>query len=521
VSFLNSENVGSVSPHSGAVGQTTLWVEEELFGHRLWARQTPWLLFLEFLNVAEAFLRDGTDALFSPTRPDEMRPYTMRYRMGLRYILFDNEDLVRISSSSVSDQDKWTQWLGSMEGRGINFDYLKSRFQKFDHFSDLVALVRNTTLEAETRDRRWSSRFVFPFGVSALYSDAKVGANGPQPDFNNFGRTGEILYMMLSRSSGAGRLRVAFSELLALNQPKNLLVSRLCAPGDDNLDRGQKGETYLPYKSHPAFERLASDWLAVLDRNLPEQDAYAHLVPLSALHILLYQLETSAGMLGQKRPHLVCEMIAPRKEFVRQRSIASFQDNDAKSNTALMVLIDEALSAPEWQDVVLGEYTDAERLKRGLEFLERRFSYKTKTLPSELNELIDQFKEDVEEKHVGACGRVHRDYSRYIGLSSARGTNRVRYAPTDNLLKTLVVARVPRRLEFKRFLADLYVQYGFVLGEAEALLALDPEDYDASAFERNRMRLEARMGSMGMLIRLSDGCAYVINPFASDENPNG
>ncbi|MGO7389029.1 hypothetical protein ACCT20_38220, partial [Rhizobium ruizarguesonis] len=75
----------------------TVWLEEKLFGHRLWSRQTPWLLFLEFLNVADAFLRGGQGELFSPSDPTEMAPYKMRYRMGLRRVLFDNDELARVS----------------------------------------------------------------------------------------------------------------------------------------------------------------------------------------------------------------------------------------------------------------------------------------------------------------------------------------------------------------------------------------------------------------------------------------
>lgn len=37
----------------------SMWVDEQIWGHRLWDSESPWLLFLEFLNVAEAGLRTG------------------------------------------------------------------------------------------------------------------------------------------------------------------------------------------------------------------------------------------------------------------------------------------------------------------------------------------------------------------------------------------------------------------------------------------------------------------------------
>jgi hypothetical protein len=109
---------------------------------------------------------------------------------------------------------------------------------------------------------------------------------------------------------------------------------------------------------------------------------------------------------------------------------------------------------------------------------------------------------------------VHLSYGKGIGLVSSRGTTRNRYAPTDELLKTLVMARVPGRIEFGKFLADLHIHYGLVFGPVEAKQALAEADFDDTSFERNRSRLEGRLSSMGLLKRLSDACAYVINPFA-------
>ena len=54
----------------------------------------------------------------------------------------------------------------------------------------------------------------------------------------------------------------------------------------------------------------------VLRLNLPAQDAFAHLVPLAALHVLIYLLETASAWLDRKAPVFVCEVIAPKVEFV-------------------------------------------------------------------------------------------------------------------------------------------------------------------------------------------------------------
>lgn len=515
MNFLAGENVAVVPRESGAPAQSTVWAEEAIFGHRLWPRQTPWLLFLEFLNVAEAFHRQSPDALFTPFAPDEIHPYRMRYRMGLRSILFNNDQMERIAAGSDDSDRQWTDWIATMDGSGVEggFEYLRSRFSLFRHFAELVTLIRQTVLENDS-ERRSSSRFVFPFGVDALYSDAIFKDTGVSTDFNNFGRTGEILYMMASRAARASELRKPFEELLNPDTPKNRLVARLSSPSDATPDREHKGETFLPYLRHPAYDRLVEDWLAIFALGLPEQDAFAHLVPLGTLHVMLYQLETAAALIGrERRPVLVCELIAPKREFVRQRSIISFQENDSLSLRALDHKIDTFVASDAWRSLLAEKIPDRERSERALEMVAREFRYEHDAGLASPADVITGLREEVEGKHEDIGGRVHAAYSRHVGLASARGTNRIRYAPNDALLKTLVVTRVADRMEFKRFLADLYKQYGLVIGETEAREEIPGAGFDAAAFERNRARLEHRLASMGLLQRLSDGCAFVINPF--------
>jgi hypothetical protein len=521
LSFLAQNNWAEVATASGAPVQASVWLEEALFGHRLWPRQTPWLLFLEFLNVAEAFHRIDAQTAFSPRAPDTLHPYKMRFRLGLRAILFSNDEMERIAAASDDSESQWAEWVATMQGlsAGTDFTYLRDRFSAFRDFAELVGLVRQTTLENES-NRRSSSRFIFPFGVDALFSDAifneKTGTI--TADFINFGRTGEILYMMASRADRGAELREPFAALFDPQQPKNRLIARLSAPRDDDPNRDHKGEAYLPYRQHPAYNRLAEDWLAIFALALPAQDAFAHLVPIGALHVMLYQLETAAALVGRDvRPALVCELIAPRREFVRQRSIISYQDNDSLTLRALDTAIDQFEKEPEWLALLSDDISDQERADRAADLVETRFRYRERagrgTAP---HDLIANLRREVEDKHEVGAGRVHSSYARQIGLASSRGTNRTRYAPNDALLKTLVITRVAERVEFKRFLMDLYEHYGLVFGEAEARAALDPVEFDAAAFERNRARLEARLASMGLVQRLSDGCAYVVNPFSAE-----
>ena len=93
---------------------------------------------------------------------------------------------------------------------------------------------------------------------------------------------------------------------------------------------------------------------------------------------------------------------------------------------------------------------------------------------------------------------------------------KLRYAPTDALLKTLLFSNVEKRIELHQFLARLHARYGIVFGEKQAEQVLSKSEFDKKAFQANSRRLEQRLGSLGLLRRLSDGCAYVVNPYQTE-----
>ena len=119
-------------------------------------------------------------------------------------------------------------------------------------------------------------------------------------------------------------------------------------------------------------------------------------------------------------------------------------------------------------------------------------------------------------RHDAHVANVHARYAHEIGLASRRGARCARYAPNDQFLRSLVFAIVERRMEFQQFLAVLHERYGFVIGHRQAAHFIDQGQSDQKSFEDNARRLEMRLGSLGLLRRLSDACAYIQNPYARD-----
>ncbi len=492
---------------------SSMWVDEAIWGHRLYDEQLPWFVFLEFLNVFIHADANGR-ALNEQGKPNELK-YRAAQRLHLRNILFNNPHLPEIRQSLPSDSNRWDEWLRRMKSAatGINhpeFRFLEDHFHSFDDFCEVVALVRSTSLEVHS-NKRWTSKFVFPYGRHCLYED--LDSNASTNDRRFFGRTGELLYLMLCRTPRKQELLVAFRERWARTDNWDSVVR--CLQPDDSEELGrERANAFLPYASHPSFDDLAEDWLAMLRLNIPGFDVYPHLVNLAGLHLLKYQLTVSQQILAMRSPlTFVCEMVAPKKTLVREISCELYQANNLLPAQAVETFINNVEKSDEWRRAA-SEDGGFEKCRRILKE-QVRWGDDYERVP-DAGTLMSALRDAAMKRHRQHVANVHRNYGREIGLVSKRGTVKLRYAPTDSLLKTLLFANVEKRIELHQFLRRLHTRYGLVFGDREAEQVLAKDDFDKKAFQANSRRLEQRLGSLGLLRRLSDGCAYVVNPYHTE-----
>ena len=197
---------------------------------------------------------------------------------------------------------------------------------------------------------------------------------------------------------------------------------------------------------------------------------------------------------------------------MRRLSIMSFQENESLTDAALDAYLDGVLTSKQWKRACEQALNEKDRSTLCKEDLEEKLWWGRKSEAESTDALVRELKQTVKRRHRQHAGAVHRAYGREIGLISKRGTNQLRYAPDDALLKALLLANVPKRLELQEFLETLHRRYGLIFGEREAARSLTADEIDQKAFHENVQRLEQRLKSMGMLRRLSDGCAYVLNP---------
>lgn len=489
------------------------WVDEAIWGHRLHDEQTPWLIFLEFLTVFLAEYRDGE--VFHEEQLNSLS-YRPQLQLRLRNLVFNNPYMVTILSSIHSDSEAWLSWLEKMEkmSGGIekpDFAYLRDHFEHFEDFASILRFLQGSSIEGGS-NKRWSSKFVFPFGPNALYEDLNVKLNGGiSNDRRFFARTGELLYLMLSRSNIKDELRDQLISCFIHNASPYDRIARILQ-GEPQLAKKERGGAYLPCSTHWIFDQIAADWLAILKLPIPRYDTIPHIVTMTGLNLILYQLDRARELLGFSKINFVCEIISPKKSIVRDLSADSYQQNNILPQRAIEFFIRRITDTDAWKDALISDDTKSS----ATDLLKKEFIWsdcEDDKIPELPQEILEVLLKDAIRRHKQHFGKIHMSWARAIGLASRRSSRRVRYAPTDRLLRTLVVACVNERIEFKDFLALIYKRYGLIIGDIQAQSFIDNGTADQEDFSDNADRLEQRLASLGLLKRLSDSCAYVENPF--------
>ncbi|EJB8381167.1 hypothetical protein VNPA152081_57200 [Pseudomonas aeruginosa] len=494
-------------------------VDENIWGHRLYDEQLPHLAVLEFLGVL------GSN-LDRPLRPHQDQGGSVMFKpqrqVRLRALLFNNPYVESIAESSASDEEKWKQWFDRFrQGATGNGDedmaYLRRSFTSFDDFAKAIELLRSSSFESRS-NKRWSSKFVFPFGPDALYEDLAINAKGGMSnDRRFFARTGELLYLMLTRAKRGAELGDSLAKrLFDHGAPMNRLVRALQGAPQSAEEPRLSG--YLPEVANNRFDQICDDWLSILHKDMPIYDALEHLIAITGLNMLLYFLERAKRVAGDDDPvEIVCEIVSKERTKVRALSGDSYQFNQGLPSKAVRAHVESIRLDVEWAAAETTEFPDAERVK----LMRERFQWPPIDAGDDEDfadkspdELVAKLAENALSRHEQHVGKIHASWSRAIGLSSRRLSRRIRYAPNDRLLKSIVVSIVDDRMQFDEFLAEAKRRYGLVIGDAEGARLVGAKLVDQEELSENRNNLETRLVSLGLVRRLSDSCSFVENPFA-------
>lgn len=484
-------------------------VDEKIWGHRLYDEQLPHLIILEFLGILASHRDDPLKEV------DDKVIYRPQRQLRLRGVLFNNPYINIITSSNKSDEKKWQEWFEEYQKGAYaeeDMTYLKEVFNSFDDFARVIELLRSSSFEINS-NKRWSSKFVFPFGPDALYEDLRIDKSETN-DRRFFARTGEILYLMLCRAENKNELgELLVKRLLKSDLSLNRLVKAIQGDTQEAKLAKEISSLQLPIFKHGRFDQLCRDWIHILKQDIPSYDAISYLMFSAGLNMLLYFLERSKEVLSEEKPlRLVCEIISKSRTKIRAISADDYQHNQNLSIRSIVAEIKNIQKHEEWISASSELYPESEYIS----LMQKQFKWPSEEEESSdlsADSLIEKLIDKAQLRHKQHVAKVHSAWSKAIGLSSRRLSRRMRYAPNDHFLKSLVITVVDKRMPFDDFLEVIKNRYGLVVGEAQAQELITSNQVDQEAFSKNSEYLAERLMSLGLVRQLSDGCAFVENPF--------
>lgn len=521
---LESQNILKVPPGIGRQSMNS-WVEESIWGHRFISGQTPWFVLIELLNICAARMsdRDATQ-MFTDSESDadpvtgqhESFTYAAPKRVELRHILFRDNHLDAIADKSTSNEKaRWNQWIHQAENESSrDLGYLKERFTSFEAFVNTVRLMRS--LEAiPDNSRSWTARHLMPHGPAMLMAELKEKSNGRLETGNRnvLGRGGEMMFLMLNRSDQRNRLEPLIKDrLLSRHKRWNRFAERL-QPAGDITRIGNTNVGYLPWARHPRYNRLAEDWIALLEtRDLPTDYILDPLMRTTGLHAALYMLERAAELKGSRTiAPLFLAMMTQGVNSVRKLSTEQFHANQFATRVALTQYLEAFRLSDQWQTIVADN--DGPAAKRCLFDV---FGLNDSESNQSPEHQFESFRDTTIDGHQNKLGTIPNAYLKKVGIALSRPGAGSWYTPYDGMLETLVLANVRDPVELRTFVQQLYQRYTIVIGPREARQAFGAMPVREEQLVTNLKCFEQRLSALGLIQRLSDDCAFVHNPFIKD-----
>lgn len=473
---------------------------EHIWGHRFRPEQTPMLLLFELLCVIENQYQAKREGFIKNIFSSENNTLYFRHRRNfkLRILLYQNEILETIYRSKATDSEKWerqSNFLKSLDGDNFCFkdddiDHIRKNYKSFDSFYNVLKILGSLTFDPLS-NKRWTSKFIYPISHEYIWCDFN-NEDGSE-DRRFFARGGEIVYLMLCRSSDESKFRLEelFSDWLESdgdsysNLAKSLVIQEERYP----LENKRRSLGYLPYKSMRCFETLAEDVIKTLTLDLERLDKIKILSDMIGFHIgnYIYSIgeQDIDSNIEKKMPTYIAEVLTKTTNSIRK---ASIQSVSTQRNRLKRILSKNIPLLFEW-------YNDTED-------------------PVERDIILKESTEDaMDYLNKNIIGYPHICF-RHIGFVSRKNTRSFRYVITEDFLHSLVITLLgsEKRLEFRKFIKALTERYSIFIDQ--------PPNQDSeilqSDLNRNAKNLSVLLYQMGMLRHLSDACSYVVNPYIED-----
>jgi hypothetical protein len=519
---------------------------------------------LEFLSVLSGFKYQLGQGLPERNGQDGYQTeYSIPKRLGLRrFIFYDEREKTRDTrdARAVSElRVHLRQHLPELNGRATE-----------DLLDQVRSLLRS--FSAIEEDRSWYAKALFPVHQEFLLWEAlrkgstlkTYGLPVNELDLvqldqgvefrarNFFARGGELYYLIISAGTEYDperRVRIG-KRLKALLTDNNEALGRIaqiidaawCDLSGDVSSEVSGTLGWIPDPDCALYRRFAEDLDTLLDNNLDSLECLELLAHLIGFHVVSYiyhrahpashpEGHTSGSCLDGCRPTLLIDLLGDQDGgVIRDQSASALRQQDDRQLRQARDLVERKVR--EWAD----QEPDSERLLDHLEAETKQFfsiggtrargNYNLalrevrgrygqvgdrETIIRDYSESIfETLSPEFRKNFLG----IHRKVGRAIGLVAPRKGPQVRFALGDTLLKTLVMAVLPRDtapIAFGKLLNQLYDRYGIIIGPGEAREAglIERLRINEEYYTRNRDALLTRMQRAGLLTQYSDATALV------------
>lgn len=540
-------------------------IAAHIWGHRLRVGQ-HWIEYmLEFLSVLAGFeYRLGQGLPEHSGQEGYQQTYTIPKRLGLRrFIFYDEREKTRDTRDTRAVRELRAQLRQQMpELNG-------------DGHEDLLDQVRSLlrSFSAIEEERSWYAKALFPVHQEFLLWEAlRKGStlktyNLPVDDLelerldhgvefrarNFFARGGELYYLMLSAGTEhdpARRERIS-QRLRALLTGNNAALGKI-AHMIDSAWRDLSGDDHdqvtgtLGWILDPdcaLYRQFAEDLDTFLDNDLDSLECLELLAHLIGFHMVSYiyhrahpasdpEGHSSGSCLESCRPTLLVDLLGEQDGgIIRDQSASALRQQDDWQLRQARDLVEQkvrewAAEEPDDRELLESVQSNAVQFFKigiagsprknqlgALNEVRARYRVVTEREPliCDLSAAIfDELSSEFRKNFLG----VHRKIGRAIGLVAPRKGPQVRFVLGDTLLKTLVMAILPREaapIAFGSLLEQLHSRYGIVVGPGEAREAglLERLRINEEYYTRNRDALLGRMQRAGLLTQYSDATALV------------
>ena len=509
-----NDNIVRLAPPPDVLDNIDMEVQERIYGHRFVQEQEPYMIVLETL-AACASVRLGECR--ATKEAHESFSYELPHRRKMRFLLFKDSHLEKIvNEDTVADNEKWPEWkkrineqYSPREDSHDSFKYLDEVFSTdIGALYQCVRILKSRELDV-MHNRRWTSRFLAVTGPDMICADIKEGSWSPDRRF--FGRGGEIVYLMLNRSRKSGEAAELIEDrLLGKDDPMNKMACKISDNADNRKSSVKIG--FLPYYHLNIYDSLADDWISILKcEEFPNANLFEPLFRITGINLMAYFVEINSKKMNMnsKNP-IVFDLTNGANKQMREegKKYLNMLRDDA-NRTVRKFIRDRLKIDDQWNQAL--QYNEFEKARKRIK---NRFLFNkmekldyVKT-PAELEDGMAKLAIDRAKNNIY---KYLMPFARNSGFATARLGIGTWLAIDDSSLFALVLANVDKPMELREFLEILYNRYGIVIGPQEACKAFGR--IQVERYKNNLTALESRLADLALSERLSDDCAFVINPY--------